>query len=402
MKIVCVGGGPSGLYFAILAKLSAPRDEVVVLERATPDAAHSWGVTFAEDFLDDLHRADPESARAVRGSALLWSDQVVRIGHRPPVHLGGKYGYSIGRARLLEILTRRCHQLGVRLEYGRAVASADEIDADLVVAADGVGSRLRGEHAHHFGTTLHSGRNRYLWLGTSRISPVFTFAFEPTPAGWVWFYAYPSTSAASTCIVECAPQTWTGLGLDAMPASAGLRLLEDVFAGALEGHRLLEPPDGLGPDPWRCFREVRNSTWRRGRTVLVGDAAHTTHFGIGSGTVLAVQDSIALAAALRSCGGDLAAALPAYDTRRRPALDGVQAMALRSMHWFENVDATIGGGADPVRFAYSLLDRRGDQAPWGFRLHQATQVDGVRRARRTVTSARRSLRGIRRGAAADR
>lgn len=397
MKIVCVGGGPAGLYSAVLAKLSSAADEVTVVERDPPDATHSWGVTFGEDFLDDLHDNDPDSARAIHEAATVWSEQVVRVADRPPVHLGGKYGYSLGRARLLEILGERCRELGVRFEFGREITSADQVDADLVVAADGVGSRLRTAHAEHFGTTLTPGRNRYVWLGTSRISPVFTFAFEPTPAGWVWFYAYPSTASASTCIVECAPQTWTGLGLDAMEPSAGLQVLEGIFDRALEGHRLLEPPGGLGPAPWRNFREVRNATWRRGNTVLVGDAAHTTHFGIGSGTVLAVQDSIALAAALRTCGGDLATALPTYDARRRPELDPVQAMARRSMHWFENVDSEIATGADPVRFAYSLLGRRGDQAPWQFRLHQATQIEGVRRARRTVTTARRSLRGIRRG-----
>jgi 2-polyprenyl-6-methoxyphenol hydroxylase-like FAD-dependent oxidoreductase len=397
MKIVCVGGGPAGLYSAILAKLAAARDEVEVIERNPPDAAHSWGVTFGEDFLDDLHRSDPQSARSVHGAATIWTDQVVRVADRDAVHLGGKYGYSLGRARLLEILTDRCHELGVRFEFGREIPAAEEVDADLVVAADGVGSRLRSAHAEHFGTTLEPGRNRYVWLGTTRISPVFTFAFEPTPAGWVWFYAYPSTSSASTCIVECAPQTWTGLGLDGTEPSAGLRVLEGIFERTLQGHRLLEPPGGLGPAPWRRFREVRNATWLRGNTVLVGDAAHTTHFGIGSGTVLAVQDSIALAAALRACRGDLATALPAYDAHRRPELDPVQAMARRSMRWFENVDARIATGADPVGFAYSLLGRRGGQAPWQFRLHQATQIHGVRRARRTLTSARRSLRGIRRG-----
>ncbi|MCO1653735.1 FAD-dependent monooxygenase [Pseudonocardia humida] len=396
MKIVCVGGGPAGLYSAALARLAAPGDEVVVVERNPPDATHSWGVTFGEDFLDDLHANDPESARAIHDAATVWTEQVVRVADRAPVHLGGKYGYSLGRARLLDVLTERCHRLGVRFEFGREIGSADEVDADLVIAADGVGSRLRTAHAEHFGTTLTTGRNRYVWLGTSRISPVFTFAFEPTPAGWVWFYAYPSTASAGTCIVECAPRTWTGLGLDTMDPAAGLQMLEGIFDRALEGHRLLSPPDGLGPAPWRNFREVRNTTWRRGDMVLVGDAAHTTHFGIGSGTVLAVQDAIALAESIRACGADLATALPDYDARRRPVLDGVQAMARRSMHWFENVDSEIATGADPVRFAYSLLGRRGDQAAWQFRLHQATQIDGLRRARRTITAARRSLRGIRR------
>jgi anthraniloyl-CoA monooxygenase len=397
VKIVCVGGGPAGLYFAVLAKLHSAGADVAVVERNRPDATHSWGVTFGEDFLDDLHRSDPRSARAVRTAALLWSDQVVRVGGHRPVHLGGKYGYSIGRGRLLDILTRRCRELGVRLEPGREIGSAGDVDADLVVAADGVGSRLRTEHAEHFGTTLDQGANRYIWLGTSRLSRVFTFAFEPTPAGWVWFYAYPSTSGASTCIVECAPDTFSGLGLDRMAPSDGLRELERLFARPLECHRLLEPPDGLGPTPWRQFREVRNRTWRRGNLALVGDAAHTTHFGIGSGTVLAVQDAIALADALREAP-DVDTALTHYDQRRRPELGPIQDMAARNMRWFENVDEEIAGGVDTdaVRFAYSLLDRRGDQAPWRYRLHQATQVDGLRRARSTVTSARRSVRALRR------
>jgi anthraniloyl-CoA monooxygenase len=398
VKIVCVGGGPAGLYFAILAKLHSAGADVAVVERNRPDTTHSWGVTFGEDFLDDLHLSDPHSARSVRAAALLWSDQVVRVGGHRPVHLGGKYGYSIGRGRLLKILTERCRELGVRLEHGREVGSADDVDADLVVAADGVGSRLRTEHAEDFGTTLEQGGNRYIWLGTSRLSRVFTFAFEPTPAGWIWFYAYPSTSGASTCIVECAPATWSGLELDRMPASDGLRVLERLFARPLECHRLLEPPDGLGPAPWRQFREVRNTTWRRGNVALVGDAAHTTHFGIGSGTVLAVQDAIALAGELRAAP-DVDTALAGYDEHRRPQLGPVQDMAARNMRWFENVDEEIAGGVDTdaVRFAYSLLDRRGDQAPWRYRLHQATQIDGLRRARSTVTSARRSLRAMRRG-----
>jgi anthraniloyl-CoA monooxygenase len=398
VKIVCVGGGPAGLYFAVLAALQSAGNDVTVVERNPPDATHSWGVTFGEDFLDDLHRSDPQSARAVRTAALLWSEQVVRVGGHRPVHLGGKYGYSIGRGRLLEILTERCRRLGVRFEFGREVDSAADLDADLVVAADGVGSRLRSAHAGHFGTTLEQGENRYIWLGTSRLSAVFTFAFEPTPAGWVWFYAYPSTGGASTCIIECSPRTWAGLELDRMGPSEGLRMLERVFAGPLECHRLLEPPGGLGPAPWRQFREVRNTTWRRDNMVLVGDAAHTTHFGIGSGTVLAVQDAIALAEAVRDAP-DVATAVAVYDDRRRPELGPIQDMAARNMRWFENVDEEITGGVDEdaVRFAYSLLDRRGDQAPWRYRLHKATQIDGVRQARRTVTSARRSLRGLRRG-----
>ncbi|NMH98392.1 FAD-dependent monooxygenase [Pseudonocardia acidicola] len=394
MKIVCVGGGPAGLYFAMLAKLRSVRDDVAIVERNPLGATHGWGVTFGEDLLDDLYRNDPESARAIRSAAHLWAGQVVRIGAQPPVHLGGKYGYSMSRAHLLDIMAKRAMQLGVQVQFECEVADHSDLDADLIVAADGVGSRLRSSHADHFGTTMESGHNRYIWLGTSKVFDVFTFAFERTPAGWVWFYAYPSSGETSTCIVECAPATWTGLGLDRLDSSAGVRLLEEVFARALDGHGLIESVGGLGAAPWLTFRHVHNKTWHRDNLVLVGDAAHTTHFGIGSGTVLAVQDSIALAEALHGSDGGLATALPAYDRQRRAALEPVQEMARRSMEWFENIDARLDD--DAVRFGYSLLDRRGDHSAWRYQLHLATQIDSVRRIRSGVTSARRSVRAARR------
>ncbi len=383
VNIVCIGGGPAGLYAAVLARLGG--HDVTVLERNAPGATYGWSVTFAENFLDDLYRHDPVSARSVRGEAMLWADQVVRVGDTRPVHLGGKYGYSINRTRMLDILAARAIELGADVRYESEPDDPDELGADLVIAADGAGSRLRSRHADHFGTTIDPGRNHYVWLGTSKPFHAFTFAFEQTPAGLVWFYAYPSSQEASTCIVECSPETWSGLGLDTMEPEAGLRMLEGVFARALDGHALLGPVGG--PVQWLHFREIRNRTWQRGNLVLMGDAAHTTHFGVGAGTVLAVEDAIALAAALRSSGGDLATALPAYDHGRRATLGPVQDAARRSMQWFERIDATPE--ADPVRFAYSLLDRRGDQPAWQYQVHRATQIDTLRRVRRTITAARR-------------
>jgi anthraniloyl-CoA monooxygenase len=390
VKIVCVGGGPSGLYAAVLARLSG--HDVTVLERNPAGATYGWSVTFAENFLDDLHRHDPESARSVHGEALLWADQVVRVGDTRPVHLGGKYGYSINRTRLLDVLTARAISLGADVRFEAELDDPAELDADLVIAADGAGSRLRSRHAEHFGTTIDPGRNRYAWLGTSKSFEAFTFAFERTHAGLVWFYAYPSSQEASTCIVECSPETWAGLGLDTVDPDAGLRMLEGVFAGPLDGHALLGPVGG--PLQWLHFREIRNRTWVRGNLVLMGDAAHTTHFGVGAGTVLAVQDAIALVTALR--GSDLPAALAAYDRGRRAELEPVQDMARRSMQWFEQLDAAPA--EDPVRFAYSLLDRRGDQPSWQYQVHRATQIDTLRRVRSTITAARRVRAGHRRPA----
>lgn len=400
MKIVCAGGGPAGLYAAILAKLRSSGHEVSVIERSPYATTQGWGVTFADGFLDDLYRCDPVSARELRAASLLWQDQVVRIGDARPVHLGGRYGFSIGRTRMLEILTRRARELGVGVRFEESVEPDALPDADLVVVADGVGSRLRAAHAGYFGTSAVPGRNRYVWLGSTKEFDVFTFAFERTPAGWVWFFGYPSSGEASTCIVECSPRTWQGLGLDTLLPREGVDLLERLFARHLEGHRLLDPVGGYGDDPWRIFRHVRNRTWVRSapgepHLALVGDAARTAHFSIGAGTVLAVGDSIALAKRLPTTAASLPAALADYDQARRAQVAPLQETAVTSMTWFEDIDRHLD--QDPVKAAYALVDRRGDQASWRYQLHLATQVGGVRQVRRRLTSARRTVRARLRG-----
>ncbi|BBG05705.1 MULTISPECIES: FAD-dependent monooxygenase [Pseudonocardia] len=407
MKIVCIGGGPAGLYLAILARLrSDGRDEVVVAERNPPGEASGFAVTLGEDILDELYRTDPVGADGVRAAAHVWGDQVVEVAGET-VHLGGRYGYSIGRARLLEALTVRARQVGVDLRFDTETApdgdlAADPLtaDADVVVAADGINSAVRDARTAEFGTRLTHGTNRYAWFGTSKTFEAFTFAFERTEAGWIWFHAYPAADCVSTCIVECTPQTWAGLGLDRLSADEGMRLLETIFARSLEGHSLIAPP-GTGASPWLEFREIRNTSWRSGNVVLAGDAAHTTHFAIGSGTVLAVADAIVLAEELYPDGttgrtADVDAALAGYDARRRTAMAPTQDMARRSMRWFEEVPQRLEG-ADAIDFSWSLLDRRGDQGPLHRRLHEATQIEPVRRVRRRLTSARRVHRALRRG-----
>jgi 2-polyprenyl-6-methoxyphenol hydroxylase-like FAD-dependent oxidoreductase len=255
--------------------------------------------------------------------------------------------------------------------------------------------------AHDFGTSVTTGRNRYIWLGTSRYLERFTFAFERTDAGWIWFYAYPSTGGTSTCIVECSPETWAGLGLDTAGVDEGLARVAEIFAEPLGGEPLVRPPGRVGSSgtaaPWLTFRHLRNATWRRDNVVLMGDAAHTTHFGIGSGTVLAVQDAVRLAESLRLFADDLPGALAGYDALRRAEVGRVQEQALRNMHWFEEVDRHLDG-QDPVRFAYTLLDRRGDHPEaWRYQLHKATQVEGLRKVRKGVTTVRRTVRAVKRG-----
>ncbi|MCF7548461.1 FAD-dependent monooxygenase [Pseudonocardia sp. WMMC193] len=395
MKVLCVGGGPAGLYTGILARLSDPSTEVEVLERSAPADTHGWGVVFGENLLDDLHRHDPEGGRRLREAATVWARQEVRVGVAEPVHLGGRYGFSMGRTRLLELLAARAEEVGVRIRWGVDADPASVRDeADVVVAADGAGSRMRA--AGGFDTRITPGRNRYAWLGTDHTFDAFTFAFERTDAGWIWFHGYPSSGGTSTCIVECTPEVWTGLGLDGgegRDSSDFLDILGRIFARHLGGRPLRTPP---GTTTWQSFRHVRTASWVDGNVALAGDAAHTTHFAIGSGTTLAIQDAIRFNEARALFHDDPAGALAAYDAVRSLEVDRIQVDAARSMAWFEELPDRVEG-ADPVRFGYELLDRRGDHSEsWRYQVHLATQVPSLRRVRQGMTRVRREARAARR------
>src|SRR4051812_22994405 len=235
MRITCVGGGPAGLYFAILARKAG--HEVTVLERNPAGVTYGWGVVFWDDLLDDLFRHDPASARRIWDAAYRWDEYEVRATGKPVNFLAG-YGFSLGRHRMLDILGERAAELGVDLRYRDDVGELPE--ADLVVACDGAGSRFRERHAVHFGAEVELGRNRYIWLGTPHVFRTFTFGFEKTEAGWVWFHAYPFTDEASTFIVECTPQTWAGLGLGELTGRDGVDRLATIFARHLDGEPLID------------------------------------------------------------------------------------------------------------------------------------------------------------------
>jgi 2-polyprenyl-6-methoxyphenol hydroxylase-like FAD-dependent oxidoreductase len=390
MRIVCVGGGPAGLYFALLTKLRHPDHDVTVFERNPPGATYGWGVVFWDDLLDDLYRNDAVSAREVRRAAYLWQGQQVRVPGSGVAHMGG-YGYSIGRAQLLDILAARAEALDVALRHEHEIRDPFSIDADLVVAADGVSSGTREQRRDDFGSTVREGRNRYIWLGTRKVFDTFTFAFAPTTAGWMWLHAYPSGCDVSTCIAECAPETWEALGFDRLTSEESTALLGEIFASSLGGEGLVDRSSGLAvPSRWLTFRQVTNATWRCANVVLVGDAAHTTHFAVGAGTKLAVHDAIELADQLDVPGADLDTATAAYDARRRADMRPRQAAAQESMEWFERLD--IPARVDVVDFAYALWTRRGHYPGWRYRLHRATQYAGVRRLRRVVDHGRRLRR----------
>jgi 2-polyprenyl-6-methoxyphenol hydroxylase-like FAD-dependent oxidoreductase len=394
MKIVCIGGGPAGLYFAISAKLRDAGHDITVIERDPPGATYGWGVVYWDDLLDILFRNDRDSARTIRSESVLWQEQRVILRSEQTGYLPG-YGYSVGRATLLNVLGKRASELGIEIQYRHEVDDPSALpDADLVVVCDGANSRARQHHDDHFGSRVDIGGNPYIWLGTDKIFDSFTFAFEQTSAGWIWFHAYPSSAGSSTCIVECTQQTWQALGFDSLNNEDSVGLLEKIFEHALDGRALISQSRSE-PARWLRFTQVTNKTWYHDNLVLIGDAAHTTHFTLGSGTRLAMIDAVMLAQSLYE-HENLSAALQDYDRRGRAALRPIQAGARTSMAWFERADRYLDR-EDAVAFTYSMSGRQGGQPPWRYQMHLATQIPALRTALRGSHTARRWYLARRRG-----
>jgi 2-polyprenyl-6-methoxyphenol hydroxylase-like FAD-dependent oxidoreductase len=347
VRITCVGGGPVGLYFALLMKLRDPRHDVTVLERYAAGTDHGWGVTLGQDLLDRLREHDLPSAQALQDAGVKWTRQAVQVDGERTV-FGGYHIYSFARQTIVDILARRAQEAGVRISYGEEVTGAGELPAaDLVVAADGAHSRLRSDIGT-FGTTVHLGSNRYIWLGSTAPLEDFSYLFVPTGHGWIWAYAYQHSAQTSTVIVECAADTWAALHLDTLPADAAAALLSDLFAGQLSGHRLIERlPDGSTAS-WVQFPTVRNERWHSGNIVLAGDSAHTAHFSLGQGTKMGLEDAIVLADAVQR-HVSLEGALTAYETQRKSEIIRPLSEARCSAEWFENVPRYIG--LKPHQFA---------------------------------------------------
>jgi 2-polyprenyl-6-methoxyphenol hydroxylase-like FAD-dependent oxidoreductase len=353
LRIACVGGGPAGLYFALLLKRREPWHEITIFERNAPGATRGWGVVFWRDLLEQLYAADPSSAREIERASFPWDRHVVDV-HGDQVASSAPLGYGIKRQRLLDILVDRALGLGVGIEFEHDVTATSQLPAvDLVVACDGVNSRIRQE-TEGISTDVHVGGNKYIWLGTDKVFDSFTFPFIQTHSGWIWAHAYGVDAESSTFIVECSADTWDGLGFDAMPFGDGLAMLEKIFERQLDGHQLIGQTSGGADAQWLNFRTVTNNVWHHSQTVLAGDAAHTTHFAIGSGTKLAIEDAIALAGNLQR-HGRLESALQAYEKERKAAILQSQIAARFSAQWFENVPRYV---ALRPRQVSTLMQRR--------------------------------------------
>ncbi len=380
LKIACIGGGPAGLYFAISMKLRDPRHEIDLFERNRPDDTFGWGVVFSDQTVENLMANDPVSGRIIADEFAHWDDIDVHVrGER--VTSSGHGFIGIGRKRLLEILADRARELGVEIHYNHECTPDLSAwpDWDLVVAADGINSGFRNRYADHFGVDVEERSNRFVWLGTPRTFDAFTFAFEHTDAGWIWAHAYRFADDCSTFIVECSEESWRGLGFDRMDQGEAIALCERIFAKYLDGQPLLSNAAHLrGSAAWLRFRRIICERWHFDRLILLGDAAHTAHFSIGSGTKLALEDAIKLAEMLCRPGADRAEALAEYQAERSLEVLKLQNSARNSTEWFETVERYLH--FEPWQFAYSLLTRSQRISHENLRLRDPDWLERTERA----------------------
>ena len=352
MKVHVIGGGPAGLYFAILMKKAWPQRRITVFERNRPDDTFGFGVVFSDQTLDTFEAYDRESYRAIIGHFAYWDD--IEIHFRGTTHrIGGNGFCGCSRTNLLKILGRRARSLGVEIKYQAEVSPDDPKirGADLVVVADGINSRMREAFADRFKPSVDLRPNFFSWMGSTRPFDAFTFFFRETEHGIFIAHCYQYEPQRSTWIIETDPQTFKRAGLDKLDEAGSAHFVEGLFAEELKGHRLT-----TNRSIWRNFPTIRCERWVADNMVLIGDAKATAHFSIGSGTKLAMEDAIALFEAFRSTNGrDVPSALAHFETRRREEVEKTQHSADVSLVWFEHVERFWN--MDPTRFAFGLMTR---------------------------------------------
>ncbi|MGA8144030.1 MAG: bifunctional salicylyl-CoA 5-hydroxylase/oxidoreductase [Candidatus Acidiferrales bacterium] len=355
MKIVCLGGGPAGLYFSILAKKANPSWDVTVIERNRPDDTFGWGVVFSDKTMDGFKDVDPETHSEITRAFRHWDDIDVFFKGRK-LTSGGHGFCGIGRIKLLQILQKRAAGLGAKLVFQTEVTDPDAYasDYDLVIASDGGSSVTRRKYESVFKPNIQPRHNRFIWLGSKKKLDAFTFDFANTEWGWFNLHAYRFDADWSTFIVETPEKNWLKAGIDKMEQEESIALCEKLFADRLDGNALISNAKHLkGSAVWLKFNRVLCEKWFHKNIVLIGDAAHTAHFSIGSGTKLAMEDAIALTRVLSHHDGDVASALQKYQEEREIEALKLQSAARNRMEWFEQVERYVH--LDPEQFTYSLL-----------------------------------------------
>ncbi len=352
MRIAILGAGPAGLYLGYLIKRRRPDADVAIIEQNPAGATFGFGVVFSDRALEFLREDDEETFAAIVPHMESWDD-IALVHRNDRVVIDGIGFAAIGRLKLLQLLQARVRSVGIEPAFGRTVASLDELgDADLVVGADGVNSLLRRTFADQFGASVTHLANRFAWFGTSKVYDSLTQTFRHTPIGDFNAHHYRYAGGRSTFVVEMDEATFARAGFEKMADAESRGVCEKVFADALDGHWLIS-----NNSIWRRFPQVRNERWHHGKYVLIGDALHTAHFSIGSGTRLAMEDAIALDQALADHGDDVGAALPAFEAARRPILEKLVAGANGSAAWYEHFAEHMQ--LAPVDFAMSYIMRSG-------------------------------------------
>jgi len=386
MRIVSIGGGPAGLYFALLMKLARPEHSITVYERNRPYDTFGWGVVFSDATMENMRPWDAKTAREIEAAFNHWDDIEVIIKGRS-IRTTGHGFVGIGRKKLLNILQARCEEVGVELAFEREVESDTEFpDADLIIAADGINSKIRKRYERYFKPDMQMRPNRYIWLGTNKMFDAFTFDFQRTEHGWFQAHIYKFDERTSTVIVETTDEIWQKHGLDKATTDESIAFCEKMFAKVLDGRRLMTNARHLRGSAWLNFGRLICDTWHRfngnSHVVLMGDAAHTAHFAIGSGTKLAFEDAIELTRQFNKHGhepGNIPAALESYQELRRIDVARIQNAARNAMEWFEVVGERYADQLEPEQFMYSLLTRSQRISHENLRLRDKTWLEGYER-----------------------